>query len=211
MTNVEFKPVPDVLPEEWVQRAKRLSTTLLSDVVDTPPEMDYRIKPCNINSVIVGSAVTVDVNDGDNLAVHHAMYQAQPGHVLVVSAGGYEKRAVIGELMASAAEALNLSGFIIDGLIRDYHTLAQSTFPVFSRGAIPGGPTKNGPGMINASVFCGGKEVVPGDFIMGDADGVIVLPRHKVEDALTRAEEKGAYEQKRLKDISEGQIKPSWL
>ena len=83
MTNVEFKPVPDVLPEEWVQRAKKLSTTLLSDVVDTPPEMDYRIKPCNIDSVIVGSAVTVDVNDGDNLAVHHAMYQAQPGHVLL--------------------------------------------------------------------------------------------------------------------------------
>ncbi|MFK3937596.1 RraA family protein [Alkalihalobacillus sp. NPDC078783] len=211
MTNVEVKPVPDVLPEDWVQRARKLSTTLLSDVVDTPPEMDYKIKPCNIDSVLVGSAVTVDVNDGDNLAVHHAIYQAQPGHVLVVSAGAYEKRAIIGELMASAAAALNLSGFVIDGLIRDYHMLAHSSFPVFSRGAIPGGPTKNGPGMINGSVFCGGKEVEPGDFIMGDADGVIVLPRHKVEEALNRAEEKAAYEQTRLKDISEGKIKPKWL
>lgn len=211
MTNIEIKPVPDVLPEEWINRAKKLSTTLISDVVNTPPEMDYTIKPCNVDSQMIGAAFTVDVNDGDNLAVHHAIYKAHPGHVLVVSAGGYKERAIIGELMATAAEAVKLNGFVIDGLIRDYHTLAKSNFPVFSKGAIPGGPTKNGPGALNRSIFCGGREVEPGDFIMGDADGVIVLPRHKVEEALTLAEEKAKYEQKRLEDISNGNIKPKWL
>lgn len=211
MTNIELKQTPETLPDEWISRAKKLSTTLISDVMDTPVEMNYSIKPCNINSVMIGSAVTIDVNDGDNLAVHHAIYSSKPGHVLVVSANAHKKRAIIGELMVTAAEALHLNGFIIDGLIRDYHTLAHSTFPVFSQGAIPGGPTKNGPGVINSSIFCGDREVEPGDFIMGDADGVIVLPRHKVEEALTRAEKKAEYEQSRLEDIAKGNYRPKWL
>ncbi len=179
--------------------------------MDSPIEMEHPIKPCHIDSVLVGTAVTIDVESGDNLAVHHAIYHSQPGHVLVVNANGYEKRAVIGELMAAAAEALHLNGFVIDGFIRDLSTLSKSTFPVFSRGAVPGGPKKNGPGRVNDPIQCGGLAIQPGDFIMGDADGVIVLPREEVEGALQRAEEKAHYEAERLKKIAEGQIKPAWL
>ncbi|CAG9621226.1 RraA family protein [Sutcliffiella rhizosphaerae] len=211
MTTVEIKKTPEILPQEWIKRAKKLSTTLISDAMDTKIEMHHLIKPCNMESVLVGSAVTIDVKDGDNLAVHHAIYNSQPGHVLVVDPNGYEKKAVIGELMVAAAAALQLNGFIIDGLIRDYHTLSSSTFPVFSRGAIPGGPTKNGPGIINEAITCGGLTVLPGDFVMGDADGVIVVPRDKVESALKKAEEKAEYEANRLKSIAEGNIKPTWL
>lgn len=211
MTNIEINHAPDVLPFEWVERAKKLSTTLLSDVLDVPVEMNHLIKPCNMNSVLVGAAVTVDVENGDNLAVHHAIYHSQPGHVLVVNANSYEQRAVIGELMVAAASALKLNGSIIDGLIRDSHTLSTSDFPVFSRGAIPGGPTKKGPGVLNKPITCGGLPVEPGDFVMGDADGVIVLPREKVEGALKLAEEKAAYEEKRLEQIAQGNVRPNWL
>ncbi|RQW18653.1 RraA family protein [Bacillus sp. C1-1] len=210
-TNIVLDQAPELLPKEWVERAKKVSTTLLSDVMDRPIEMEHSIKPCHIDSVLVGAAVTIDVKSGDNLAVHHAIYHSQPGHVLVVNANGYDKRAVIGELMAAAAEALHLNGFVIDGFVRDFSTLAKSTLPVFSRGAVPGGPEKNGPGHVNAPTQCGGLAIQPGDFIMGDADGVIVLPREEVEGALQRAEEKAQYEAERLKKIAKGQIKPAWL
>ncbi|TSB48588.1 RraA family protein [Alkalicoccobacillus porphyridii] len=211
MTNIEIHHAPEVLPKDWVERAKKLSTTLISDGMDTPVEMNHLIKPCNIDSVLVGAAVTIDVENGDNLAVHHAIYNSQPGHVLVVDANGYEQRAIIGELMVAAASALQLSGFVIDGLIRDYHTLSKASLPVFSRGAISGGPTKNGPGVLNQPITCGGLDVKPGDFVMGDADGVIVLSRDKVEEALAKAEEKAAYEDNRLEQIAAGNIRPKWL
>ncbi|PAE80952.1 hypothetical protein CHH77_15340 [Shouchella clausii] len=211
MGNIEKNQAPEVLPDDWVKRAKKLSTTLISDGMDIPVEMNHLIKPFNIDHVLVGSAVTIEVEDGDNLAVHHAIYHSRPGHVLVVSANGNEKRAVIGELMVAAADALQLNGFIIDGLIRDVQTLSTSSFPVFGRGAIPAGPTKNGPGVINQPINCGGLKVEPGDFVMGDADGVIVLPRANVENALQLAEEKAKYEKARLESIANGNIKPKWL
>lgn len=211
MTNVQLAQTPDILPSDWVTRAQKLSTTLFSDVTEFPVEMSYTIKPCNPKQTVVGSAVTINVDDGDNLAVHKAMYESKPGHVLVVSTNGTKTTAVIGELMAAAAQALNLNGFIIDGLIRDQLTLSQSSFPVFSLGATPSGPTKNGPGYVNHPIVCGGRKVHPGDFVMGDADGVIVIPREKVEDALTLAEKKAEYEQKRLENIAQGNIRPDWL
>ncbi|GAF18081.1 LOW QUALITY PROTEIN: dimethylmenaquinone methyltransferase family protein [Bacillus sp. JCM 19046] len=208
---IQIESVPEVLPKEWIDRAQKLSTTLLSDCIDEPVVMNEEIKPCNPDSVVVGSAVTIDVHEGDNLAVHHAIYHSSPGHVLVVSANGYRTKAVIGELMAAAAEALELNGLIIDGLIRDYHTLSQASLPVFSKGAIPEGPTKKGPGTINRVIECGNRLIQPGDFIMGDADGVIVIPREKVEETLTRAEEKRTYEENRLSEIAKGNIRPKWL
>lgn len=211
MTNIDLNPAPALIPHEWVERANKLSTTLLSDVMDRPVEMEHFIKPCHSKSIVVGTAVTIDVKNGDNLAVHHAIYHSKPGHVLVVNANGYEKRAVIGELMAAAAEALSLNGFIIDGFIRDFSTLSQSSFPVFSRGSVPGGPEKKGPGRVNDTIHCAGIEISPGDFVMGDADGVIVLHRDEVEEALQRAENKAEYEAQRLKMIAQGDIKPAWL
>ncbi|MDQ0206900.1 RraA family protein [Alkalicoccobacillus murimartini] len=209
--NIKSHPLPELLPQEWVKRAEALSTTLLSDILEHAPEMDYKIKPAVLTHRMIGSALTVETAQGDNLAVHYAMHQAKKGYVLVVNAHGYEQRAIIGELMMEASIVIGFEGFVIDGLVRDASALSRSSFPIFSRGYIPAGPTKDGPGTINSEISCGGQKVRPGDFIMGDADGVIVIPRDQVEDALTRAEKKELYEQDRIDEIKKGRTRPKWL
>lgn len=211
MTTIRIEESPTVLKESWVTRAKKLSTTLISDGLENLSVMTADIKPSNPNSILVGAAVTIDLPVGDNLALHEAMYASEPGHVMVITSNGSTDRAVTGELMVAAAQALQLNGYVIDGLIRDAGTLATSDFPVFSKGSIPSGPKKDGPGSINTPIKCGGLHVNPGDFIMGDADGVIVIPVDQVEEALTRAEKKAEYEVKRLEDIAAGNIRPKWL
>ena len=126
---------------------------------------------------LCGPACTVKVFPGDNLMVHKSLDVAKPGNVVVVDAGRSTMNAVLGDLVSSKAKHLGIAGFIVDGLIRDLPGILEIDYPVFARGTTPVGPLHRGPGEVNFPICCGGVVVNPGDLIVADAAGVVVVPR----------------------------------
>ena len=155
---------------------------------------------------LCGVAVTVATRPGDNLMVHKALQVAGPGDVVVVSTSGGFTTAVFGELMGTTAVAAKLGGIVVDGAIRDVPGLAALGFPAFSRTVSPGACDKDGPGEINVPIACGGTVVMPGDIVVGDEDGVVVVPRADAEEVLTRVRALEANEAKRIAAIRAGEL-----
>ncbi|GEL78563.1 RraA family protein [Tenuibacillus multivorans] len=213
---------PEKISGELIEKLSSLNTTLLCDAMDGHGGMDYLINPVTPEMKIVGTAVTVNMRPTDNLFLHKAIYSGRPGYVLVADGKGDTSHAYMGELMARAAKAVGLEGVVIDGTIRDQQGLTELNYPIFSKGFVPNGPYKNGPGNLNTPITCGGVNVNPGDLIFGDSDGVVVVPRDKIESVIEKAEKKLSYEDERIQVISEyeekrikgeepGSIEPNWL
>ena len=141
-----------------------------------------------LDAVLCGPAVTVRVRPGDNLMIHKALMMVQPGDVLVIDGGGDVSQALVGGLMRTTCVARQLAGLVIDGAIRDLCEWAEDGMPVFARGHTHRGPSKDGPGEINVPVSCAGLAVLPGDLIVGDADGVIAVPAAEAADVLRRSQ-----------------------
>ncbi len=145
---------------------------------------------------LLGTAFTVRVPQGDNLMFHVAMDMAKPGDVIMIDAGGFTDRAIFGELMATYCRSRGIRGIVCDGAIRDRGGLAaMENFPVYAKSATPNGPYKNGPGEINVPIVIGGKVVNPGDIVVGDDDGVIIIPPEDakaIAKATTEVEKKEA-------------------
>ncbi|MGO4763245.1 RraA family protein [Cupriavidus sp. 2KB_3] len=139
-----------------------------------------------LETVLCGPAVTVRVRPGDNLMIHKALMMVQPGDVLVIDGGADVTQALVGGLMRTTCVAKRLGGLVIDGAIRDLLEWAEDGMPIFARGHTHRGPSKDGPGEINVPVSCAGMAVLPGDLIVGDADGVIAVPVAEAADVLRR-------------------------
>ena len=146
------------------------------------------IKPATEPSLkILGPALTVKVFPGDNLMVHKALDVAEPGDVIVVDASSSSLTAVLGDLVSTKARHRGVAGFVVDGLIRDLPGIrALGDFPVFARGVTPTGPLHRGPGEIGYEICAGGIVVHAGDVLVGDANGVVVVPRNTADELLTR-------------------------
>ncbi|MFT4030071.1 MAG: methyltransferase [Protaetiibacter sp.] len=136
---------------------------------------------------LAAPAFTVWTRSGDNLAIHQSLEQVVPGQVIVVNGGGDTTRALIGELIGGRARAAGVAGFVIDGAVRDASGLRELGVPVFARGVTPAGPYKNGPSRIGVPIAIGGVVVCPGDIVVGDEDGVVVVPRADATAVLERA------------------------
>ncbi len=141
---------------------------------------------------------------GDNLMIHAAMALAKPGDILVIDGKADRTCALMGAIMTSACKKLGLGGVVIDAAIRDSDELRELGFPVYAVGTNPNGPTKFVPGRINWPVSCGGAVVHPGDLVVGDADGVVVIEREKAASLLDAAAAKVADEKNRFVDIAAG-------
>lgn len=225
--NDNYKPLPELIPDEIVERYLKLSTAQICDGmeglgIERNGCMDASLMPADASMRMVGTACTVATEDGDNFPIHVAIYQSKPGYVLVVDGQNYKERAYLGDLMASSAKAIGLNGIVIDGCVRDRVGLKELGLPVFSQGFMQRSPAKRGPGKINVPVRCGGVTVNPGDLVFGDYDGVTVIPRERLYEVLEKAEKKGAYEEKRRETIEnyakcrlEGKelpdIAPAWV
>ncbi|MFT2154374.1 RraA family protein, partial [Klebsiella pneumoniae] len=168
-------------------------------------------KPLAPHMAVAGPAITVEVRPGDNLAIHAAMAVAKPGDVLVIDGKGDLSCALLGEIMATQAQASGIAGIIIDGAVRDAETLSNQRFPVFAAGLNPCGPTKFIPGRVNHAISVGGAAVQAGDLVVGDIDGVVVIPRDEVRTIIELAKGKLAMESKRLVAIRDGDLRPHWL
>lgn len=197
-----------------LERLRALSASVVSDSMERLGGLD-RILPVgdlrDHRTVMVGQALTVRVSEGDNLAVHQALEILRPGQILAVDAGGCTRRAIVGEILVRYAASRGAAGVVIDGAIRDARELADGPIPVFARGRSHLGPYKNGPGEIGCAVALGGEVVRQGDVLVGDGDGVAVIPLERLSDVVAQAEQIAAHEQEILLSISEGRYDSSWL
>ena len=195
-----------------VQAASAYASSILADVAGRRGGLDGRIAALSPAMRVCGPAFTVELRPGDNLMIHAAMVMAKPGDVLVIDGKADRTCALMGSIMLNACKKLGLAGVVLDASIRDTEELRELGFPVWAVGANPNGPTKFVPGRINWPVSCGGVTVNPGDLIVGDADGVVVIEREKAAMLLPLAAVKVADERQRIADISSGKaIRPKWL
>jgi 4-hydroxy-4-methyl-2-oxoglutarate aldolase len=204
----DFERVPPAV----VAQAAAFAASILSDVAGRRGTLDGRITPLSRSTRLAGPAFTIEVRPGDNLMIHAAMALAQPGDVLVVDGKGDRSCALMGAIMITACKKLGLGGVVLDGAHRDTEDLLALDFPVYSVGSNPNGPTKSVPGRINHPISCGGVAVNPGDLVVGDGDGVVVIERDRVASLLTPAAQKVTDERVRIDEITAGRnIRPAWL
>ncbi|WP_414057140.1 RraA family protein [Pantoea dispersa] len=194
-----------------VSQAAAFQAAILADVAGRRGTLHGRVKPLSPQMKVAGPAITVEVRPGDNLAIHAALAIAQPGDVLVVDGKGDISCALLGEIMATQAEASGIAGIIIDGAVRDADALAQGSYPVFAAGLNPSGPTKSIPGRVNHPVSVAGASIEPGDLVIGDADGVVVIAKQDVERIIALAAKKLDAETRRIAGIKQGDLRPGWL
>lgn len=197
---------PDV-----VRQAGEFQAAILADVAGRRGAMHGRIAALRPNMKLAGPALTVEVRPGDNLMIHAAIALAKPGDVLVIDGKGDRSSALMGTIMMTACQQLGLAGVVIDGAARDSLELEEMGFPVFCVGTNPNGPTKNVPGRIGHPVSCGGVTVHPGDLVVADADGVVVVERDRAEALLPLARKKVRDEAARIAQIKEGNASAPWL
>ncbi len=194
-----------------VAEAAKYQAAILADVAGRRGTLDG-VSPLDPAMKLAGPAFTIEVRAGDNLMIHAAMAMAKPGDVLVIDGKGDTSCALMGALMINACKVLQLGGIVIDGAVRDTDELRELGFPVFAAGVNPNGPTKFIPGRINWPVSAGGVAVCPGDLVVGDADGVVVVEREKAASLLPLAAKKVADEGKRMGDIlAKRALRPGWL
>jgi 4-hydroxy-4-methyl-2-oxoglutarate aldolase len=156
--------------------------------------MTTAIKPVWPGARLVGRARTVRTMAGDNLALHVILPDLQPGDVLVVDAGAETAIAVWGDVMTHAALAVGAVGLVVDGAVRDSAAIAAMVFPVFARSVTIPGPSKQQLGATDVPILCGGVRVAPGDWVVGDADGVVVVPNDQIPAVLAAAAAREARE-----------------
>lgn len=165
----------------------KIPTTAISDAMEGLSNMAPSIKPLKEEYKFAGRAFTVKIPVGDNLAVLKAIREAKPGDVLVVDAKGDQYRAIAGDFVIGMAKTLGISALVVDGVIRDIVGIKNLNFPVFARGTTIAASGKVGVGEINVPISCGGAAVNPGDIIVGDADGVIVIPKYREQEILEKS------------------------
>jgi len=182
--NTDFERVPETL----VAVARDIPVAVIGDVSHRLFSFPGGFQNYSRKApVLAGPAFTVKVRPGDNLFLHKALDIALPGDIVVVDAAGALENAILGEMMGRYAASRGIGGIIIDGAIRDIAGLAELPIPVYARGVTPNGPWKSGPGQIGQPISAGGISIAPGDLIVGDLDGVIVLPRVDAQTVIDQA------------------------
>lgn len=229
MSEFVFHEFAPLLPAKLLERAAKLSPAQLCDGMKglgipcdgcAPAE----ILPVARGMKVLGTAYTIRSAGGNNFPVHVALYDPRvtPGYVMVIAGQAATERCYMGDLIASTAKAIGLEGIVVDGYVRDREGISTMGYPVFARGFLQRGPSKIEAGEINGEVRLGDLPVKPGDLVMGDDDGITVVPRERLEEVLDAAEKKQAYEEKRRISIAEyercrlagearPQLAPQWV
>lgn len=189
---------------ELVKRFAKHDTAKLVDSMAGYGAMHYEIKPLENNMRVLGTALTVLTRPGDALYVQKAIDETRPGDVIVISAGGYKDVCVIGERLGYFFKRKGAVGIIVDGAIRDAIGMVADAPPTFARSTCLRIFGSTGPGAINVPVSCGGVTVNPGDIIMGDRDGVVVVPREDAQRIADLADIHLEGELARLKEVEAG-------
>lgn len=167
--------------------------------------------PSGFRDTMVGTALTVSVAAGDNLMLQKALDVAQPGDIVVCDCGDQSDRAVAGEMLFRYAASRGIAGMVIDGSVRDAEFLRSFAFPVYAKDVSPLGPTKSGSGSIGLPIEIGGAQVRSGDYLVGDVDGVVVIPHDRIEETLAGCHAVVAKERAIIEQITAGNLSRKWI
>ncbi|MHC1759112.1 MAG: RraA family protein [Negativicutes bacterium] len=207
MSNVGFRIYTKIHrpDKELVEQFRGLPVANIADEMNRFSCVDARIKPLN-STPLLGTAFTVKAKVGDNLLFHKAIDMAQPGDIIVVDVQGDLTNSLTGEIMMRQVAKRGISGVVVDGAVRDSDALREMDLAIYAAGITPKGPYKDGPGEINVPVSCGGVVVHPGDILVGDGDGIVVISPKDAEVVLAKAKKKLAQEQATFKAIEAGTL-----
>lgn len=198
---------------ETVEALREFETPEVSDLLNRLYTMSTRVQLLTDQTHrLAGPALTVKVYPGDNLMVHKALDLARPGDVIVVDSSSSMMTAVLGDIISTKARHRGVAGFVIDGLIRDLPGIrALADFPVFACGVTPIGPLHRGPGEINLDVSVGGIVIHPGDIVVGDLNGVVVVPRQVATATAQALADSAAAQADYLAAVARGDFSNAWV
>lgn len=191
------------LSPEKIAELKKLESAHFDDILGRNRAISANCRPLN-DKRLAGNAFTVKTSAGDNLYIYAAYDYIKPGDIMVVDAEGFNDRAVMGEILMRFCLAKKVGGVIVNGAIRDIEALRKLDLPIYATGVSPNGPYKNGPGALNVPVTVGSIAINPGDVLVGDADGVVVLKPHEVDDTIEKTYKLIEKEEKIIADMEKG-------
>jgi 4-hydroxy-4-methyl-2-oxoglutarate aldolase len=168
--------------------------------------MKTYMRPIYPSAKVAGPAVTVSCQSGDNLMIHAAVAVCQPGDVLVVTTTSDSTDGMFGDLLATSLTAHGVLGLIIDAGVRDVTELTAMDFPVWSKAISAQGTVKATPGSVNIPIVCAGASIEPGDVVVGDMDGVVVVPREKAAEVAKASQARAAKEEKNRHSLRAGEL-----
>jgi 4-hydroxy-4-methyl-2-oxoglutarate aldolase len=166
--------------------------------------VDPAIRPAWRGAKVCGRALTVECPPCDNLMLHVAVSNAQPGVVIAANVGGYLSAGAWGEILTEAAQARGVAGLVIDGAVRDIEAIEALRFPVFSRGLAIASCTKERPGTLNAPIQLGGATIRPGDLVCGTADGLVIIDQDRMEEVYEAALSRRSRESEMITQLRQG-------
>ncbi|WP_378955788.1 RraA family protein [Pelosinus sp. sgz500959] len=212
MSNIGFRIFPNVdkPAKTLIDGFKGIPVANIADNMNRMSCMNSKIRPVN-DTPLLGPAFTVKSRPGDNLLLSKALDLAEPGDIIVVDVQGDLTNAVMGELMTLWAKQRGIGGFIIDGAIRDLGALKKMDIPIYAVGVTPMGPYKDGPGEINVPISCGGIVVHPGDILVGDEDGIVVIKAQDAEELLEKSKATSRKEDKIKEAIANKAWDRTWV
>jgi 4-hydroxy-4-methyl-2-oxoglutarate aldolase len=195
------------MDRDLLQEAVRLGSATLYEAAGQQGALPSAIKPLAATARLAGPAFPIATAPGNNLWLHRGLADAAPGDVLVVSTSGYTDVGYWGDIMTVAALSRQIAGLVIDGCVRDSDAIARLQFPVFACGLSILGTKKdaNAPGSLKAPIVLGSTTVHPGDLVVGDADGVVVIDQRSVTEVIAKAREREKREAEIVKRLRKGE------
>jgi 4-hydroxy-4-methyl-2-oxoglutarate aldolase len=192
-------------PAEKLASLKGAQTSHVADAMDGRGALDAAVKPVDANrATFVGPALTCDTGPSDNLAILAAVALAKPGDVIVAASDAFTSTAVIGDIVALMARNAGCAAIVIDGMARDSEGLISVGIPLFCRGITPNSCVKSGPGRVGLPIVAGGVAIEPGDVLVGDRDGVVVVPQRVLDTVTARVETIRAAEKRVIAAVAGG-------
>lgn len=167
-----------------IRQLRDLGAATVYEAQGAKGALDNGMKPIDPTCRLAGPALTVDARPADNLILHHAVLQAKPGDVLVVDAKGFMEAGPWGDVLTIQAMKLGIAGLVINGCVRDANLIIELGFPVFCLGLSIKGTGKNQPGKVNVPICMGDVVINPGDIVVGDRDGLVVVAQGEVDHAI---------------------------
>jgi 4-hydroxy-4-methyl-2-oxoglutarate aldolase len=192
-------------PRELIAKLEGAQTGHIVDAMQGRAALDHRIKPVDPETPqFVGTALTCQTGADDNLAILAALVIAEPGDVIVAAADAFSATAVVGDNVTMMAKNKGVAAIVIDGMARDSYGIVPVGLPVFARGITPNSCVRSGPGRVGLPIVCGGVAVEAGDIVLGDRDGVVVVPRAQAAHVVSLLDDIRRMEEETQKKIRAG-------
>ena len=189
-----------------IQQLSKFSAATLCEALGNKGYLPSAIKPIAANMKVCGPAYTVQTMPRDNVLLHRAYAYAQAGDVLIANCSGFYEAGYWGDLMSLGAKTKGINGLVIDACVRDADDIEAMGFPVFSRGLCIRGTSNHGDGILNEPIIIGEVLINPGDIVVGDRDGVVVVPKNKIEEAIEKAIAREAKEERTRAELRKGRV-----